>query len=101
MKKKIIMALLVMATVVGMGFAQTMCYNAKNNIRYSINGTSVTFFNRNNEKTITVSYKLTGDDDGECKEDTIQISPADSEKASVNFKIKSVTITEAGYCGIK
>lgn len=100
MKKKIIMALLVMATVVGMGFAaEDMCINADRMISLSSykDTQKITYYNKSLSKTITVEYTLRGDRTTSVKKGSVQIKPASSRTVSTDFAIQSESHT-AEYC---
>ena len=62
MKKKILVGLLLVATVVGMAFAQLkQCYTpdqCKQFVQVLKSGNEVTFFNKSNSVTLTVEYVI-------------------------------------------
>lgn len=114
MKKKIIMGLFVLATVIGMGFAfdeykqgdllialePMQCYDAKNAIGTETNGSSVNFFNSSQSKTILVQYKIkysvkTGIS---TKSDKMYISPLGTKTITVSGHVNSAEIVAASYC---
>lgn len=113
MKKKIIMGLFVLATVIGMGFAfdeykqgdlliaqgkGIQCYNAENAIELETEGNSVKFINKSESHTITVSYTIKYSDGKKSSTGTARVSPLSTQKISVSGKVTSAKITKASYC---
>lgn len=114
MKKKIIMGLFVLATVIGMGFAfdeykqgdllialePMKCYDAKDAIRTETKGKSVIFFNSSQSKTICVQYKIKYSVMNKIltKSDTVYISPIGTKEIAVSGPVNKVEIVAASYC---
>lgn len=111
MKKKIIMGLFVLVTVIGMGFAfdeykqsdlliaqGIQCYNAENAIELEEEGNSVKFINKSESHTITVSYRIKYFSGTRTSTGTVRVSPLSTEKISVSGKVTSAEITKASYC---
>lgn len=102
MKKKILVVMLVLATVVGLAFAQSWCVDARELISKGGEGTKTAWIrNASQSQSVEVFYEITKSYNGY---ETVQesgsdiIGPLQKKSITVKNTIKNVKITDARVC---